>query len=827
MDDSLEVNLDSNSILIGNNPVFLFSCDFHYYISPQEKWDKELKYIKNLGFNAITIYIPWNFHEKKEGEFDFKSSSCNLKKLFNLCAKHDIFVYIKLGPRSTPTIQNSGYPLWLFENYHEILDSPFSGKKPIEDNQKDQHNQKTPIISLLHPKYLEKVQIWYEKIFSIIENYQYPKGNIILIQLEDEILYDFDEMYFSYGYSQNNQKLYKNWLKNKYLLIPIFNEIYSSNYNDFEEILPPSPPLNLDHTNRAIIPYLEWLEFKETVLYHYIEKLFEFFDSNNIDLPLILNLWSYKSPISVNSFLHSNSLKKYKNPFTISLNFYPIVFNAQVNVNCYINWHSEWLKSHSTGPPFISKIQECKFGKKFVCKNTQNILRLSLAHGIKSFSFVQPQSTEQIQSQSPVRFKELQIFKKFIDLHLKSLIECKKVYDPITLAYYHPVTRLKSFTPPINSQSFAFPINYEHLKYSYKNLMQLFTKTFLQYDVIDLQNTTDEELSRKPFLILYFLGWIEHKIMIKLRKYVENGGTLISFGDIPSLNENLEFDDLISNLYGAKCIQEIQDHDECTLIFEESSETFNEIEYIFEYEITKLKDVHILAHQGKSNHILAFSRKIDRGKIIHCGIMPKKEISSLKLLNLLLEEADFPIQNISATNECVAIQNATSTDERFITVGNLKSEPKKSVSFTFYNPLSQKYPKNLVINEITLPPNTFSTWHAFKQISEKVIIHYCTGEIYEIINDTNEHTIFIRFLVHPSFPNDFTEKISLWIAKNASKIEIDSGTIEITEEKSVRNYTEFKEFTILSNSESSFYFQIGKENYTFKIQKYYVPGDEK
>ena len=827
MDDSLEVNLDSNSILIGNNPVFLFSCDFHYYISPQEKWDKELKYIKNLGFNAITIYIPWNFHEKKEGEFDFKSSSCNLKKLFNLCAKHDIFVYIKLGPRSTPTIQNSGYPLWLFENYHEILDSPFSGKKPIEDNQKDQHNQKTPIISLLHPKYLEKVQIWYEKIFSIIENYQYPKGNIILIQLEDEILYDFDEMYFSYGYSQNNQKLYKNWLKNKYLLIPIFNEIYSSNYNDFEEILPPSPPLNLDHTNKAIIPYLEWLEFKETVLYHYIEKLFEFFDSNNIDLPLILNLWSYKSPISVNSFLYSNSLKKYKNPFTISLNFYPIVFNAQVNVNCYINWHSEWLKSHSTGPPFISKIQECKFGKKFVCKNTQNILRLSLAHGIKSFSFVQPQSTEQIQSQSPVRFKELQIFKKFIDLHLKSLIECKKVYDPITLAYYHPVTRLKSFTPPINSQSFAFPINYEHLKYSYKNLMQLFTKTFLQYDVIDLQNTTDEELSRKPFLILYFLGWIEHKIMIKLRKYVENGGTLISFGDIPSLNENLEFDDLISNLYGAKCIQEIQDHDECTLIFEESSETFNEIEYIFEYEITKLKDVHILAHQGKSNHILAFSRKIDRGKIIHCGIMPKKEISSLKLLNLLLEEADFPIQNISATNECVAIQNATSTDERFITVGNLKSEPKKSVSFTFYNPLSQKYPKNLVINEITLPPNTFSTWHAFKQISEKVIIHYCTGEIYEIINDTNEHTIFIRFLVHPSFPNDFTEKISLWIAKNASKIEIDSGTIEITEEKSVRNYTEFKEFTILSNSESSFYFQIGKENYTFKIQKYYVPGDEK
>ena len=152
-------------------------------------------------------------------------------------------------------------------------------------------------------------------------------------------------------------------------------------------------------------------------------KLFDFINENDINLPMILNLWSYKSPISVNSLINTISQGKFKNPFTISLNFYPIVFNAQVNVNCYISWHSEWLKNQSTGPTFISKIQECKFGKNFVCKNTQNILRLSLAHGIKSFSFVQPQLKEQIQSQSPVRFKELQIFKKFIDLHLKSLIE--------------------------------------------------------------------------------------------------------------------------------------------------------------------------------------------------------------------------------------------------------------------------------------------------------------------------------------------------------------------------------------------------------------------
>ena len=821
-----EVKFERKIITIDNAPFFLFACEFHYYSVPQQIWDVKLKEYKKLGFNAISVYIPWNYHEIEENKFDFKSENKNLKKLFDLCKKNKIYVYCKSGPRSSQIIHNSGYPEWLFEKYPEIIDSPLSGNNL---SKKNQTNQKTPLISFLHPKYLEKVQIWYKKIFTIIENYQYPKGSIILIQIDDELLYHFDEMYFSFGYSHNIQNLYRKWLKNKYLLIPIFNEVYSSNYREYGDVLPPSPPLNIEHSKMEILPYLEWLEFKETIFNQYIEKLFEFINENDINLPMILNLWSYKSPISVNSLLNSISQGKIRNPFTISLNFYPIVFNAQVNVNCFINWHSEWLKTQSTGPTFISKIQESKFGKNFISQNTQNILRLSLAHGIKSFSFTrpQPQSSEHYEFQLPMRFKEIRNFKKFIELHLKSLIESNKVYDPLTLAYCHPVTRLKSFNSPINSQSFSFPINYEHLKYSYKNLLQLLTKAFLTYDVIDLQNITEEELSRKPFLMFYLLGWMEHKVMIKLRNYVESGGTLITFGDIPCLNENLEPDDLIINLYGAKCIEELQNKKDCIFNFPDGSEKFEFIENIFEYEIKNIKNAHILAHRDRSRHIFAFSRKINRGKIIHCGIMPKKEITSLKLINLLLEEADFPIKNISATSECVAIQNSSPNDERFITVGNLDSKPKKSVSFTFYNPKSQKYPKNLIINGITLPPHTFTTWHAFKQITEEVIIHYCTGEIFEITKNNVECSISIRFLVHPSFPNDYSGKISLWVSKNASKIKIENGTIEITNEEIEGKYKDFKEFTIFSKHEASFSFKIGKKNFTFKMQKYFVPGDEK
>ncbi|MHA1768198.1 MAG: beta-galactosidase [Promethearchaeota archaeon] len=819
-----DVSLEKSGLLINGFPMFLFACDFHYNNISFKNWENGLKKYKNLGFNAISVYIPWSFHEIKEGNLDFKTENKNLKKLFNLCKKLNLFIYCRIGPRSSSQIPNFGYPTWLFEKYKEIMDIPYSIKY------KCKKKKKPPIISFLHPVYLEKVQNWYTKIVSVISNFQYPKGNIILIQIENELLYSFEDMYFSFGYSQFNQDLYRKWLKNKYLLIPIFNEIYSTNYQDFESILPPSPPLKDDFQKLNIIPYLEWLEFKESLLIDYIRKLFEFTNEQDINIPLILNLWSYKSPISVKSLFTSAYFKNFDLPFDISLNFYPIVFNAQVNVNCYINWHSEWLKCQSQGSVFISNIQESEFDRKIIAQNTQNILRLSLAHGIKSLSFSNQQKTDENNDQSKNnilnlgRFKELQNFKIFLDLHFESLKNSKKAYDPLSVAYYHPVTRLKSFSSSINSKSFSFPINYEHLKYSYKNLLQLLTKSFLQYDVVDLQTISQDELARRPFLMLYYLGWFEHENMIKLINYVANGGIIISFGDIPFLNEKMEKDTLLLDLYGAKCVGELQEIKECKLNFSEGSETFDNIESLFEYEIQNIKNVNIIAQKGKSKHFLAFSRKIKRGKIIHSGIMPKKDILSLKLINLLLEEADFPIQNISATSECVIIQNISDSDERFITVGNLFSEPKKSVSFTFYNPSSKKYPKDLMINEITLPPHTFSVWHAFKVISKEVIIHYSTGEIYSIKKEKGNYTIFIRFLVHPSFPNDFTAKIALWVSQHNLKFEATGNDIKITGEE--KKMGKFKEFTILSNYEASFSFNIGVENYTFNLKKYYVPGDE-
>ena len=42
---------------------------------PRAYWRDRLERAKALGLNAITTYVPWNFHEDVEGRFDFAEAT--------------------------------------------------------------------------------------------------------------------------------------------------------------------------------------------------------------------------------------------------------------------------------------------------------------------------------------------------------------------------------------------------------------------------------------------------------------------------------------------------------------------------------------------------------------------------------------------------------------------------------------------------------------------------------------------------------------------------------------------------------------------------------
>ena len=47
------------------------SGEFHYWRNNKEHWQTILDSILEMGLDTIATYVPWQFHEKKQDEFDF------------------------------------------------------------------------------------------------------------------------------------------------------------------------------------------------------------------------------------------------------------------------------------------------------------------------------------------------------------------------------------------------------------------------------------------------------------------------------------------------------------------------------------------------------------------------------------------------------------------------------------------------------------------------------------------------------------------------------------------------------------------------------------
>jgi hypothetical protein len=99
-------------------PFFIHSAAFFYYRMPRDQWEPMLERYRRLGINTIDIYIPWNWHEPKEGEIDFDGHTNprrNLRALLALIAQKGLKLIARPGPEILNEWRHGGYPGWLLE----------------------------------------------------------------------------------------------------------------------------------------------------------------------------------------------------------------------------------------------------------------------------------------------------------------------------------------------------------------------------------------------------------------------------------------------------------------------------------------------------------------------------------------------------------------------------------------------------------------------------------------------------------------------------------------------------------------------------------------
>ncbi|HEX4155451.1 MAG TPA: beta-galactosidase [Acidobacteriaceae bacterium] len=133
--------------------------EFHYSRYTEAEWEPELLKMKANGVDVVSTYVIWIHHEEIEGKFDW-SGQRDLRRFVELCGKHGLYVFVRIGPWAHAEARNGGFPDWVLKN------------GPVRQND---------------PVYLREVKSFYTQIGEQLRGEMWKDGGpVIGVQLENE-----------------------------------------------------------------------------------------------------------------------------------------------------------------------------------------------------------------------------------------------------------------------------------------------------------------------------------------------------------------------------------------------------------------------------------------------------------------------------------------------------------------------------------------------------------------------------------------------------------------------------------------------------------------
>lgn len=159
--------------MLNGKPFTVKAAEIHYPRIPRQYWEHRIKMCKALGMNTVCIYIFWNIHEQKEGEFDFTGNN-DIAEFCRLAKKNGMYVIVRPGPYVCAEWEMGGLPWWLLK------------KKDIKLREQD-------------PYFMERVDKFEQKVAEQLAPLTIQKGGpIIMVQVENEYgSYGVDKPYVS------------------------------------------------------------------------------------------------------------------------------------------------------------------------------------------------------------------------------------------------------------------------------------------------------------------------------------------------------------------------------------------------------------------------------------------------------------------------------------------------------------------------------------------------------------------------------------------------------------------------------------------------------
>lgn len=163
----------NKTFLLNGKPFVVKAAELHYPRIPRPYWEHRIRMCRALGMNTICLYVFWNIHEQREGEFNFTGQN-DIAAFCRLAQKNGMYVIVRPGPYVCAEWEMGGLPWWLLK------------KKDIRLREQD-------------PYFMDRVSKFMAKVGKQLAPLTIQNGGpIIMVQVENEYgSYGEDKAYVS------------------------------------------------------------------------------------------------------------------------------------------------------------------------------------------------------------------------------------------------------------------------------------------------------------------------------------------------------------------------------------------------------------------------------------------------------------------------------------------------------------------------------------------------------------------------------------------------------------------------------------------------------
>jgi len=521
------------------------SAEMHYWRVARKFWPFCFRQIKEAGFRIVSTYVPWNHHEYEQGKFDFSGETDPQRDLLSFlkeCRQVGFRVILRPGPWICSEWKNGGHPDYLFES--NLLVARNAEDEPVHaGNCADVEKGLAPCYA--HPEFLGHVRRYFTALIEAIREHLHPDGNVFLIQLDNELSHCFAGGVFDADYHQIvTTKLYPRFLRDRYKDIERLNSIYLTDLKDFSEC---APPRKLEvKTDRDLVKYFDWIEFKERYLATFLVQLRKMLTDLNVRTGFCTNIrWGsdFVAPTNWPMF------EKYSGFAGIDI-YWP---NDYYEVQRYIRylqttsvmpWSPEFMAGLWTDDPDGSR----RFNP-IPEKQQQFLVLSSLAAGLRGMNFYMFVERDHWYG-SPVtndgrRAEGWDFYKKLNEiLNDNEYFETEKVNN-VGVVHYQPYTRYSYLDPDKP---------FDHIKDLCRQVLpDLCTdlgQLGVDYTIVD--PALPESLEKHEILFIPIADYLDDRVAKFYEQLAGSGKKLVFFGVPPRLDLLMRKSEVFAAAFGVR-----------------------------------------------------------------------------------------------------------------------------------------------------------------------------------------------------------------------------------------------------------------------------------